>query len=167
MRSILRLLLLPGLLGGLFGGCSEKIEPKPVTYSQLLTGTEKKTWRLVSIQVFDQGQGSGVIPASEVSDPCVIDDLYTFYANAERKFEITEGASKCDPADADVFVSDQWTLINANATLEFTFPLLANQRLPYTVKNLTDRVLTVELYLQNLADLDASYRLTFNAVTTK
>lgn len=171
MRTLLRFILVPVVMGWLFGGCSEPLEPKPLTYTQLLTGPTQKSWRLVSYQVFDDGNSSQVIPVQGQFDPCVADDLYTFYANNERKYEVVEGASKCDPRDPDVYFTDQWTLTNANATLEFAFPLLFQlfgvQRLPFTIKNLTGNVLTVEVYLQNLADINASYRFTFNAVSTK
>lgn len=163
MRTVLRFLLIPALFGGLFGGCSEKIEPKPVTYSQLLTGTEKKTWKLVSLQIFDDGQGSGVIPAQNGLNPCVADDLYTFYANDERKFELNEGASKCRAANPDLLLTDTWTLINADASLEFPLRALGG-KFPWTIKNLTATVLTIEYYFP---DINASYRFTFNATTTK
>ena len=164
MQTVIRFLLLPVLLGGLFGGCSEKVEPKPITYSQLLTGTEKKTWRLVSLQVFDNGQTGGVTPIAQSGvNPCVYDDLCTFYANDERKFEASEGASKCDAADPDVYVTDTWTLINADASLEFFLPILGG-KFPWTIKNLTANVLTIEYYF---ADINASYRFTMNATTTK
>ena len=164
MRTVLRFLLIPVLLGGLFGGCSEKIEPTPVTYSQLLTGTEKKTWRVVSFQIFDNDQTRGVTPVTESDIPeCEYDDLYTFYANDERKFEITEGATKCSADAPDIFYTDNWTLINADASLEFALPLLGI-KYPWTIKNLTANVLTIELFIP---DLDASYRFTFNATTTK
>lgn len=163
MRTVLRFLLVP-VLGGLFGGCSEKIEPTPTTYSQLLTGTEKKTWRLVSLQVFDNGQPSGVIPVAQSGiDACVYDDLCTFYANDERKFEASEGAAKCTATDPDVYVTDNWTLINADASLEFYLPVL-NGKFPWTIKNLTAQTLTIEYYFQ---DINASYRFTLNATTTK
>lgn len=163
MRTVLRFLLIP-ILAGLFSGCSEKIEPTPITYSQLLTGTEKKTWRMVSIQVFDNGQSGGVIPVAQSGiDPCEYDDLYTFYANDERKFEVSEGATKCQADAEDVFVTDTWTLINANASLQFYLPIL-NGIYPWKIKNLTAQTLTIEYYFP---DIDASYRFTFNATTTK
>lgn len=151
----------------LFGGCSERFEPKPLTYTQLLTGVNQKSWRLVSFQVIDDGNASQVIPAQGQFNPCIVDDLYTFYANDEHKFEASEGATKCNSADPDVFLTGKWSLINATATLNFPFPLLTDQSLPYTIKNLTGTVLTVEIYLQNLQDLNASYRFTFNSVSTK
>ena len=117
----------------------------------------------MSVQIFDVGQGSGVIPASEVSDPCITDDLSTFYANAERKYEASEGAVKCNPNDPDVYVTDTWALVNANATLDFYLPIV-NAKVPWTIKTLTERVLTIEYYFP---DIDASYRFTMNATATK
>ncbi|GAB3498924.1 hypothetical protein GCM10027341_21280 [Spirosoma knui] len=158
MRLFIRLLLLPVLLGGLLGGCSERIEPKPVTYSQLLTGTTKKSWRLVSYQIFDEGRGSGVAPFQQT---CVTDDIYTFYADEQHTFEISEGASKCRADDPDIYVADTWTLVNANASLEFYLDILGG-KFPWTIKNLTDRSLTIEYYFP---DIDASYRFTFNSIS--
>lgn len=164
MKLLLRFLLLPGLFVGLLGGCSEKIEPEPITYSQLLTGTTQKSWRLVSIIEVDQGQASRTITPAQYGIPvCFADDLYTFYANDERKFEISEGATKCDAADEDILLTDTWTLINADASLEFAFPI-AGLKYPFTIKNLTANVLAIEYYFQ---DIDASIRYTFNATTTK
>ncbi len=164
MRLKITYLLVFVSIVGLFSQCSERIEPKPVTYSQLLTGTDKKAWRLVSYQIIDEGVASPVVSAQTGFPPCVADDQYVFYANDERRFEVTEGATKCDPSDPDIFVTDTWALVNANATLQFLFPLLAGESYPFTIKNLTDRVLTIEYYFP---DIDASYRFTFNAVTTK
>ena len=164
MRQLIRLLLIPCIVGWLLGGCSEKLEPKPATYSQLLTGTEKKTWKTVSFQIIDNGNASPVTLVTQSNiDPCISDDFCTFYANAEHKFEASEGASKCNSADPDVYVTDTWTLVNANASLEFYLPIL-NGKYPWTIKNLTATVMTIEYYF---SDIDASYRFTLNAVTTK
>jgi ABC-type transport system substrate-binding protein len=163
MRIVLRFLLIPVLFGGLFSGCSEKTEPIPNTYSQLLTGTEKKTWKVVSLQIFDNGQGSGVIPAQNGLSPCLIDDLYTFYANDERKFELNEGSAKCNASNPDLLLTDSWTLVNADASLEFPLRILGGS-FPWTIKNLTASVLTIEYYF---SDINASYRFTFNSTTSK
>lgn len=164
MRQFIRLLFIPAVIGWLLGGCSEKIEPKPATYSQLLTGTDKKSWRMVSLQIIDSGNPSGVIPISQSGvNPCITDDICTFYADAEHKFEASEGASKCSAADPDIYVTDTWTLVNANATLEFYLPIL-NGKYPWTIKNLTATVLTIQYYFP---DIDASYQFTFNSTTTK
>ena len=163
MRLFIRLLLIPGIVGWLLGGCSEKLDPKPATYSQLLTGTDKKSWKMVSYQVLDNGNASSVIPAQSGITPCIADDICTFYADAERKFEASEGATKCNATDPDVYVTDTWTLVNANASLEFYLPVL-NGVYPWTIKNLTATVLTIEYYFP---DINASYRFTFNSTTTK
>lgn len=119
---------------------------------------------MVSLQVFDSGTGSGVIPVNQSGiDPCIYDDLITFYANAEHKLEASEGATKCSSSASDIYLTDSWDLVNANATLAFYIPVLDGKYLA-TVKTLTATVLTVELYF---GDIDASYRFTFNSVTTK
>ncbi|MBD2701208.1 hypothetical protein IC229_11215 [Spirosoma sp. BT702] len=161
MRQLLRLLIIPGIVWVL-GGCTEKLEPKPATYSQILTGTDKKTWRTVSFQIIDDGQASPVTPITQSGvDNCITDDLLTFYANAEHKLEASEGASKCTSTDPDIYVTDSWALVNANATVEFYLPVL-NGKYPWTIKNLTASSLTVEYYFQ---DINASYRFTLNSTT--
>ena len=166
MRSITKhtafLVVAAGLLLGA-GGCSEEVKPTPVTYSQLLTGTESKSWRLTNIRVIDAGEDSGPINVQQRFDPCVADDLYTFYANDTKTFEVREGASKCNTADPDVYVENNWSMVNATATLTFVIPLLSTEfALPFTVKNLTENTLTVEYYFE---DLDLSYRFVFTTQT--
>jgi hypothetical protein len=152
---------------GLFYGCSEKLEPKPPTYSQLLTGTDKKTWRLVSVEVVDQGQKSGVIPIQNAYNTCEADDQFIFYADAGHKFQCTNGATKCSAAEPDTLIDDNWALINSNASLEFVIPVFANSVLPYTIKNLTATSMTVEIYFDKVFvdPIDVSYRYTFNSTT--
>jgi hypothetical protein len=145
------------------GSCSEKVEPKPLTYSQLLTGTEKKTWTLTSFEIIDEGQGSGVVPASNLfNNNCEADDQFVFYANSERKYEYTNGPTKCVTTEPDILLTDTWAFTNANATLEFAFPVLSTGRLPFIVKSLTSTSMTIEIYL---GDIDASYRFIFNSST--
>lgn len=164
MRSITRHIGLLAAAAGLLlgaGGCSEEVKPTPPTYSQLLTGKESKSWRLTNIRVLDAGEDSGPINVQQGFDPCIADDLYTFYANDVKTFEVREGASKCNPADPDVYVENTWSMVNATATLTFVMPLLTTQfALPFTVKSLTENTLTVEFYFE---DLDLSYRFTFAA----
>lgn len=145
------------------GSCSETIEPKPLTYTQLLTGTEKKTWTLTSFEINDEGQGSGAIPATNLfNNNCEADDQFVFYANSERKYEYTNGPTKCATAEPDILLTDTWAFTNANATLEFAFPVLSTGRLPFIVKSLTNTSMTIEIYL---GDIDASYRFIFSSST--
>ncbi|GAB3168059.1 hypothetical protein [Telluribacter humicola] len=145
-------------------GCSESIEPKPLTYTQLLTGTDKKAWTLTSFQIIDEGEESNVIPARNLfNNTCEADDQYIFYANSERRYEYVNGPTKCSSNEPDVLLTDQWTFTNANATLEFVFPVLVgNARLPFIVKTLTNTNMTLEIYL---GELDASYRFMFTSAT--
>lgn len=149
-------------------GCSEHTEPKPLTYTQLLTGTEKKTWTLVSFEVIDGGKESGVIPATQLfNNNCEADDQFVFYANAERKYEYTNGPTKCASSEPDVLLTDTWNFVNATATLEFVFPLFGNAKYPYIVKSLTQDKMVIELYLDELDNVNASYRFVLNSSTSK
>jgi len=162
MRQLIRLLLIPGAIGWLLGGCSEKIEPKPTTYSQLLTGTTKKTWRMVSFQILDDGDASPVTPISQSGiDRCIYDDYVTFYADAEQKMEASEGPTKCKSTDSDIFWTNSWYLVNATSSLTVYIPALEGAYVT-TLKTLTANSFTVELYFQ---DINASYRFTFNPVS--
>lgn len=156
-NRLLTLVLGIALLG--LGSCSESIEPKPITYTQLLTGKEKKIWTLVSFEVIDDGDASGPIPARNLFNAnCEADDQYVFYANGERKYEYTNGPTKCASNEPDVLLTDTWTFTNANATLEFAFPVLSNAPLPFIVKSLTSTSMTLEIYLDNIQGINASYR---------
>lgn len=161
-------MILKNVLISLFGlltlvGCAEINEPKPLTYTQLLTGTEKKTWTLTSFEVIDEKVPSGPIPAQQLFDnACEADDQFVFYANAERKYEYTNGPLKCASGEPDILLTDTWSFVNATATLEFALPVLTTQKLPYIVKNLTNTSMTLEIYLD---DLDASYRFVFASAT--
>jgi hypothetical protein len=138
--------------------CSETLEPKPQTYSQLLSGTESKTWRLTIIELIEGDSPPYVFSLP----PCIADDLYVFYAGDSKFYQVLEGPTKCDPEDEDVFLEDSWALVNANATLNFVFPLLANVRLPFIIKKLTETNLVVEIYFdEDDEGNSSSYRMTF------
>ncbi len=147
-------------------GCSEVTEPTPLTYTQLLTGKEKKTWSLVSFEVIDEGKGSGTLPANRLfNGACEADDQFIFYANAERKYEYTNGPTKCSPTEPDVLLTDSWNFTNANATLEFAFPVLSTGKVPFIVKSLTETSMVIEIYLDDIQGIDASYRFTLASST--
>lgn len=160
------LTLAVGLSLLLFSRCSEITEPKPLTYTQLLTGTEKKTWSLVSFEVIDEGEASGVVPATNLfNGACEADDQFVFYANAERKYEFINGPTKCSSSEPDVLLTDSWNFTNANATLEFAFPVLSTGKVPFIVKSLTETSMVIEIYLDDIQGIDASYRFTLSSST--
>jgi hypothetical protein len=144
-----------------FGRCSEEVKPTPVTYTQLLTGTEKKAWRLNTVRIIDDGEDSGNLSARQAVNNCRADDLYVFYANDLKTFEAQEGASTCIPGTPQVYVEDTWSLVNATSTLTFVMPILTTEgALPFVIKSLTENTLTIEYYF---GTIDLSYRFTFTA----
>lgn len=154
LQNIIQVIMLVGLLCSI-GGCTEEVEPKPQTYSQLLTGTSSKSWRLTGIQLIE----ANAQPVSyNLQNNCVYDDVYVFYADRDRKYEIQEGASKCAPEDPDIYVEDTWSIVNATGTINFYFPVLGADS--YTLKSLTENTLTIEYYV---TDLNFSYRFIFTA----
>jgi hypothetical protein len=143
--------------------CSEKLEPKPQTYSQLLTGSTSKTWKLTAIELIE-----GDSPPYAFSLPaCISDDLYVFYAGEGNFYQVLEGPTKCDPEDEDIYLEDTWSLVNATATLNFIFPLLASIRLPFIIKKLTETNLIIEIYFdEDDEGNSSSYRMQFISQTT-
>ena len=49
---------------------------------------------------------------------CDVDNIYTFLVDG--KLAVTEGATKCNPADADTVVSGNWSLLENDKKLSIT-----------------------------------------------
>lgn len=148
------------ILIGALSGCTETLDPKPLTYSQLLTGTEKKAWVLNAVTIVDEKDPFD-LAGNEVLDPCQLDDQFIFYANEEKKIEYSNGASKCRTSEPDILITDVWQFTNANATLEMGIPrLFGGFKLPFIVKTLTENTMVLEYYF---GDIDASYRFKFTS----
>lgn len=149
------------VLLALLASCREEFETEPYTYTQLLTGTKSKVWRMTGISILEDGQSTQNIPLPDTD--CVFDDRYVFYANEEKRYEVLNGRLKCDESEGDVVVSDTWSFSNANATLEFVMPLLAaNVRLPFIVRSLNESRFTAEIFFEG-----GSYRFVFQAIQTE
>lgn len=162
MKSLYKILSISIL--ALFAiSCSEKLEPQPLTYTQVLTGKEKKTWTLTSATIVDEGDKFD-IPGNQLLASCQLDDQFVFYANEEKKLEYTNGATKCRSTEPDLLITDVWQFTPANSTLEMGIPrLFGGSKLPFIVKTLTETSMILEIYF---GDIDASYRFTF-ASTSK
>ncbi len=163
MPHFTRSILFLGIL--LLGACSEKLEPTPFTYSNIFTGQTKKSWRLTQLTIWEEGKPDITITESQLPQAlggaCIADDLYTFSANAERTFEVLEGATKCNPNDPDVYLTDTWSYASGNATLTFLFPVLADFPLPFIVLRATPSEMEVEIFLNE--SNSESYRMVFRA----
>lgn len=153
----------------IFFSCSEDEEPKPNTYSKLLTGEVKKTWQLSSFIIIEKDNPDNAYNL-RTSNSCpdsidYYDNYYTFYANAERKFEITEGPEKCSNFEhEDYHLEYFWTLENASATVSFVFlPLFGEAFVPYTLIDLTKDKMVIQFYDEGVDDRHI-YRFVLNAV---
>ncbi len=158
MKKIINELHLYGLLIGILclAGCSEEVKPTPLTYSQLLTGTTSKTWRFSGFQIVEAGQVTGSFDASQWTDECEIDDLYVFYADKDRKYEIQEGPSKCRPDNPEILFTDTWSVVNATSTINFVFRSFPTGS--FMLRSITDRTMTVEYYVK---EYNFGYRFIF------
>ncbi len=148
-------LLLAFLLIGLFSGCSEQKEPKPFTYSRLLTGATSKTWRMSSVRYFENGT------LQPINLSCAYDDLYTFYNDGLNTFEYRAGgAGRCNAAEPDL-VQDTWSLVNATASLTFAIPVLTGDfTYPFIIRSLTENTMSVDIFFEGDT---AGYRFVFTA----
>ncbi|MCW5912306.1 MAG: hypothetical protein KIT62_14645 [Cyclobacteriaceae bacterium] len=138
--------------------CSEKIEPTPYTYSQIFSGKNQKTWIYKSIILWEEGKSD--INYTLIN--CVSDDLYIFYADAEKKYEVTNGASKCSANEPDLILADTWSFINGGATLTIVIPFLSDLALPYIVREVSSSTMVLEIFIN--AGNTQSYRITFGSV---
>lgn len=126
-------------------GCSKSVDPKPFTNSQLLTGTTSKTWRLRTVQLIEKNSA----PVNFTLPPCYLNDSYIFYADSDKKFEF-QHLTKCSDKDSGFTFTDSWSLVNANATINFPFlvgilsPNISSFN--FTVKLLSKTDMTLEYY---------------------
>ena len=84
----------------------KKEDTKPVTKSNFLTSG---TWIVTDVVSDDDGDGTYETHDFPDFDPCYADNIYTFHSDG--KWEMNEGASKCDPGDPQSDIA-LWQLIN-------------------------------------------------------
>ena len=139
--------------------CSE--DPKPIVeeFYKAITGKTKKTWKITGIK----WKGDGKDDINYSLSNCYKDDLYTFYANEERLYEVNNGPTKCSDSEPNQLVSDQWSFVNATSTLTIIFPLLSDNSLPFFVRKVTSKEMTIEIYIDQ--DNKYSYIATLQSVS--
>lgn len=133
--------------------CSEEFKVEPFTYPEAFTGEEKKAWTIRNIQLLQKGKGTITFSI----DPCALDDIYVFYNNPERTYQVTEGATKCFESDPNLIVDSSWSFVNASATLTIVMPLLSGGPLPFTLKEVDQAKLVIDIYL----DDNINYRINY------
>ncbi|HZY81306.1 MAG TPA: hypothetical protein VFE50_17405 [Cyclobacteriaceae bacterium] len=135
--------------------CSEPIEVKPFTYPQVFTGDGvRKAWSIRSVQLLQKGKGTQTFRF----DPCTLDDLYVFYNNSERSYQVTMGATKCEDTDPVVIADSNWSFVNATATLTIVMPLLSDSPLPFVLNEIDETKMVLDIYFD---DNNSNYRFNF------
>jgi hypothetical protein len=134
--------------------CHEQEEPTPLNYSKIVSGNISKTWSLRSISFRNTGDEDW-----KLTESCWSDDSYTFYRD-ERKSVFESGNVKCDAFDAKVTITNSWAFINANATLLFVVPLFSDNPIPFTVVDIDENDMVLELFFNDGGT--QSYQLKFD-----
>jgi uncharacterized membrane protein len=148
-----------GILSIYLIGCSEEIAPERYTYSQIISGKNEKTWRLTRFVSWIEGKSEINL---EPLPPCISDDLYTFYADLEKKYEVSNGVTKCNSSEPDLILVDTWSFINGGATLNMILPFLSDTSLPFIVRELDNNTMALEIFRDQ--ENTISYRIYFESV---
>lgn len=146
---------------GLFS-CTEDPEVKPLTYTQIFSGKTFKTWVIEQVLVKKAGA-----PDQEITfSLCEKDDRYTFYADGEKSYVITNGGIKCDPEEPDEYVRHTWSFVNAGAVLNIALPrLFGNFIVPFIVKKAEKTRMVLEIYANQ--ENTISYQVHLKSVEEK
>jgi hypothetical protein len=130
----------------MFISCSEE-EPtnKLAEYAKMFSGKNSKTWKLTGF--FARRTGGQEVEFN--LSTCAGDDRYTFYANAEKLFEVSNGTFSCvEDGDDPLLVSYTWSFNNANASLSMVFPhIFGYFFIPFTVKSVTEDEMELEIFV--------------------
>lgn len=76
----------------------------PKTKTEYLAGTTSKSWKNTKAQATNQGLTIDLVATQPT---CVVDNILTFATN--KTYEIREGATKCNTADADLVLKANWS----------------------------------------------------------
>jgi hypothetical protein len=150
--------------------CSKESAGPSVAESKgtLLAGTKggSKNWKLQSGTVSQNGGSAQTLNF----DPCFTDNVYTFSNNSAQSYQAAEGASRCDPADANIVESGSWafTVDGKSLLVDGTFftpasSLFAGIGVPVTIVSLTSTSLQLSFTLSN-SSASATYNLTFASI---
>ena len=133
----------------------------PKSKTQLLSGTTTKTWKNTKAEATNGGLK---IDLAITQPTCVTDNLLIFSPN--KTYEIREGATKCNPADADLLLKANWGF-NATET-QFTVDKILFQgrqaeNVVFDIVELTDTIFIGKTVL-TLSGVTYQFVATFEAV---
>ena len=141
MNKLLKWMLLVLIVAFLYS--CKKDDVSPPTKTELIT---KADWKAVNIEADTVGVFFTVWP---LLDACAKDDITTY--KADHTYKVVEGASKCDPADPDIFDSGTWQF-SGDETL-----LIQNGSENYKIEELTETSLKV-----SITDPGSGYKFRFS-----
>lgn len=134
--GLLKTMSVVALMPLLLFSCRKTVEPVPQrTKSQMLT---EGSWRLV--EAYTNTEKDGVYNTEDIYaelDECEKDDFISFAK--EKKLVLDRGAVKCDQAEPQTSVSQEWVLVS-NTQIELTNVLQQNSY-EVTILELTETTL--------------------------
>jgi hypothetical protein len=125
---ILGLTLLPMILAL---SC-KKNDPAP-TASELLS----RNWKQTDLILTANGASQSIFSQLSI---CEADNIYQF--KSDGTLNITEGATKCDPADPDIAASGTWQLQENNTKLALSDDVNGTQKFTIESLSATDMVIS-------------------------
>jgi hypothetical protein len=140
--------------------CSEDPEVIPLTYTKVFSGENEKTWVIDKVLVRKDGEEEQEFEFF----PCELDDRYTFKADEQRTFTVSNGNIKCEDETEDIYVDDTWSFVNSGAVLTIAVPrIFGNFYIPFIVKEVTKDRLVLDIYAD--AENTISYRIVMRSVS--
>ena len=119
------------------GNDDDEVTPK--TKTELLTASGWKATSLTVSPAIDFNMdGTPDSDLMQFVDACSKDDITTF--KTDKTYTEDEGATKCDPADPQVFATGNWTF-NGDETAVTLTETGATQSDTYTIAELTENTL--------------------------
>lgn len=139
--------------------CTEQKDPEPYSYTKIFTGVTSKVWKLSFVELAVNGKVVDVR-----TEPCLVDERYTFYSNEERLYSIDFGKVRCDGTEVITKISDSWSYNTSTTTLTMIMPYFINNPLvPLIVREARRDKMILEIFFDQ--ENTVSYRFNFNVVT--
>lgn len=128
---------------GLLVGCrSSNTDVTPKTNVELLAGTSSKKWKVTDGTVLYSGLTVNLVSNQP---PCVTDNILTLFA--DKTYELSEGAVKCNMTDPSVIVKSTWSLEESPLKIsinKFIFLDYVIDNPVFTIKTIDEKQFTGE-----------------------
>lgn len=146
------------LLVFLLLACTEEVPVTPYEYSKVFSGETSRGWTIRSVLLWTEGKAT--LPL--FLDECDIDDIYVFYADADHTYQVREGGKRCTDGSPAVITQSNWSFVSSKATLTIPIPLIFEEPLPFTVREVDESRMTLEIFFD---EGKGSYRFNFRSTS--